>query len=101
MPEKEKIFNILTLDYMSSEDTGSESGSGLEMATRHKVFLSRPLLWRSTEANNIMESLDRKTTRRRSDRAKEMCRTRRVGLPSDRAAPDEASSFWTIADNDN
>lgn len=86
---------------MSSEETGSESGSESEMATRRKVFLSRPLSWRSSEANSIMESLDRKTTRRRSDRAKEMCRMRRVGPPSARTIPDgvESSSPWAIIDN--
>ena len=93
-------MKVLTLDFISSEETGSESGSGSEMMTRCKVFLSRPLPWRSPEANTIMESLDRKIDRRRSDRAKEMCRVRRVGLPSTRTSPDGGES-WALLDTAN
>lgn len=94
-------MQILTLDFMSSEETGSESGSGSEMMMRRKVFLSRPLTWRSPEANNIMESLDRKITRRRSERAKEMCRIRRSGIPSNRASPKEPNPpAWSIVEED-
>lgn len=74
----------MLLDFMSSEDTGAESGSETEMDGRSKIFVTRPLTWRSTLANNVMESLDRKVLRRRSDRAKEMCRTRKLGEPSSR-----------------
>ena len=62
-------MTILKLEFMSSEDTGSDSGSGSEST---KVFLTKPLPWRSPAANSIMDSLDRKIVRRRSDRAKEM-----------------------------
>ncbi len=97
-------MKILTLDFMSSEGTGSESGSGSgsETTTRRKVFISRPLTWRSTEANNMMGSLDRKVTRRRSDRAKEMCRVRRTGLPSARNSPMDRTDAiaWAITDAD-
>ena len=96
-------MKILALDFMSSEETGSESGSGSEMDTRRKVFLSKPLTWRSPEANSIMESLDRKITRRRSERAKEMCRIRRSGLPSSRTPPLEIGPHaqWAVNDADN
>lgn len=95
-------MKILTLDFMSSEETGSESGSGSEMMARRKVFLSRPLTWRSAEANNMMESLDRKVARRRSDRAKEMCRVRRTGLPSTRNSPNDRNDAiaWAVVDTD-
>ena len=61
--EKEKLLKILVLDFMSSEETGSESGSGEEVATRRKIFLSRPLGWRSAEVITYFESLDRKVDR--------------------------------------
>ena len=57
-PEKAKCLNILVLDYMSSEESGSESGSGEEMMQRKKVFLTSPLPWRSPEASSMMDSLD-------------------------------------------
>ena len=59
-------MKILMLDMMSSEETGSESGSGEEMGTRRKIFFSKPLGWRSREVTNYFESLDRKFERRRS-----------------------------------
>ena len=94
-------MKILNLDFMSSEETGSESGSGSEMMSRRKVFVSRRLTWRTAEANNMMESLDRKVSRRRSARAKEMCRVRRSGLPSTRTPPQDKSNIeWAIVDAD-
>ena len=99
--EKEDAMKILTLEFMSSEETDSESGSGSEMSTRRKIFMSRPLQWRSPQANNIMLSLDRKIVRRRSERAKEMCRIRRTGEPSSRTSPkDYTPPAWAIVDTD-
>ena len=84
---------------MSTEESGSESGSGEEMATRRKIFLSRPLTWRSDQANIYFESLDRKVGRRRTARAKEMCRVRRTGQPSARSPPDdEDTPMWAVKD---
>ena len=88
------------LEFMSSEDSGSESGS--ETETANKVFLTRPLPWRSPAANSLMDSLDRKILRRRSERAKEMCRTRRIGQPSSRPTPmsPPSAAAWAIIDED-
>lgn len=96
--EKEKILKILLLEFMSSEETGSESGSGAEMMTRRKIFLSRPLDWRSAEVKTYFESLDRKVDRLRSQRAKEMCRVRRVGPPSSRPCPPDLPAWATMED---
>ena len=98
--EKERIMKILVLDFMSSEETGSESGSGSEMTTGRKVFLSRSLPWKSPEASGVMESLDRKVERRHSERAREMCRVRRSGLPSSRTGSPSSSSSSTGLDRD-
>lgn len=95
--EKEEAMKILSLDFMSSEETDSESGSGSEQ-TRRKIFMLRPLQWRSPQANNIMQSLDRKITRRRSERAKEMCHVRRTGVPSSRISPKDPA--WAIVGTD-
>ena len=95
--EKERFLKVLMLDFMSSEETGSESGSDSEV--KEKIFLTKPIPWRSPAANNIMNSLDRKILRRRSDRAKEMCRQRRVGQPSSRPMP-ENQPAWAVNDTD-
>ena len=52
-------------------------------------MIVRPLIWRSEEAQSILCSLDRKASRRRSQRASEMMVKRKVGAPSDRAEPGE------------
>ena len=93
--EKERSLQVLTLDFMSSEETGLESGSDSE-TPRNKIFLNKPLPWRSQAANNLMESLDRKIVRRRSARAKEMCRTRRIGEPSSRPMPENQPPAWAV-----
>lgn len=94
-------MKILTLEFMSSEETDSESGSGSEMSGRRKIFTSRPLQWRSPQANTILQSLDRKILRRRSERAKEMCRARRIGEPSSRTSPKDCDPpSWAIVDTD-
>ena len=91
-------MKILMLDMMSSEETGSESGSGEEMGTRRKIFFSKPLGWRSREVTNYFESLDRKFERRRSQRAKEMCRVRRVGIQSSRPCPSDIPAWASTED---
>lgn len=97
--EKERTLRILTLNFISSEETGADSGSGRsgDENMTDKIFLSRPLPWRSQEANNVMDSLDRKILRRRSQRAKEMCRTRRIGQPSCRPVPEcDQVTAWAM-----
>lgn len=98
--EKEKTLKILRLDFISSEETGADSGSGTE--TTDKVFFTRPLPWRSQAANNAMNSLDRKIIRRRSERAIEMCRTRRIGEPSCRPVPEyDQVAAWAVNEDED
>lgn len=88
----------------TSEETGSESGSGSQMTTRYKVFFFffyNHYNGSSPEANSITESLDRKIKRMRSEHAKEMCHILCTGLPSSRASPEENNpSAWDIVDAD-
>lgn len=77
---------------MSSEETGSESE---KEEVDGKVFIVRPLPWRSEKVNEVMASLDRKVARRRSVRATEMCRKRATGCPSCRCPPQTAPS-WAL-----
>ena len=78
-PTKEKIRPVLTADYMSSDDSeidvaatrGEQSSdSENETASVGKKRLRRQRLpWRSQEFQKVIESLDRKLERRRSDQA--------------------------------
>lgn len=83
----------MTIDHISSEESGSE-GSDDEA----RVFIVRPLDWRSPEAQAVIDSLDRKASRHRSERAKEMMTRRKTGAPSSRMCPE--SPKWAICATD-
>ena len=57
--EKNEATKILTVDFMSSEETGQETaGSDNERVPPVTIFKLRPLPWRSdTEANSIIASM--------------------------------------------
>ena len=94
--EKNEAMKILTVDFMSSEETGQESAeSDNERAPPVTIFKIHPLPWRSDRANSIMTTMDRKAKRRSSDRAKEMCRKRCNGDPSTRQPPSSAPA-WAV-----
>ena len=102
--EKKRVSEILSLKWMSSEESASDSGqentddnSGDDEVHRPrvKVFLRKTIPWRSRTANSYMESLDRKAARRRGDRASSMMRKRKTGAPSLREAPTDAPA-WAL-----
>ena len=95
--EKSEAMKILTVDYMSSEETGQESAGSEDerQALPVIVFIIRPLPWRSDRANSIIASMDRKAQRKSSNRAREMCRKRYNGAPSTRQLPSSAPA-WAV-----
>lgn len=108
--KKEEIRAVLKADFMSSDesevDTGSaehQDSSGSEDESDHqhqqksvkKKLIRKKLPWRSQELQSIIESLDRKLERRRSDRAKAMCLEIKVEGTSERQAPPNAPE-WAI-----
>ena len=102
MEQKEKYIEFMTVDYMSSEHSMSESDGdsphefgyespGVERPKK-KVFGVSTLDWRSPELTQLMHSLDRKLTRRRSAKSTNMVMGRRyTGIVSSRPAPDDAN----------
>ena len=59
-----------------------------------KVFSVSTLQWRSPALSQVMHSLDRKSTRRRSAKGTNMLvKRRRTGITSSRLAPDGANPF--------
>ena len=97
---KERIRPVLKAEFMSSEESsnenpsveqeGSSSGSDTEqqLSRGKKKLIKHKLPWRSQEMQLIMESLDRKLERRRSDRAKGMCLEVVMGDNLSRARPE-------------
>ena len=101
--EKKRYTKYTTVDYMSSEQSMSESEgvnseNGYESADverpKKKVFSVSTLPWRSPELTQVMHSLDRKLMRRRSAKATNMLVERhRSGIISSRPAPDDADAY--------
>lgn len=77
---KDKVLPLLTVDFMSSDESEawSESGSSDEnnaapfQCGKKKRLHYHQLFWRSTEFDAYIKSLDRKIERRRSARSQRM-----------------------------
>ena len=101
--EKERYTKYMTVDYMSSEQSMSESeGENAENGyespdverPKKKVFSVSTLPWRSPELTQVMHSLDRKLMRRRSAKASNMLVERyRSGIISSCPGPDDADAY--------
>ena len=98
--DKEKVKSVMKLEYMSSEESMSEDDDNDEdnaedsasdneggPPKKRKVLIKHPLPWRSPLANQFMESLDRKSKRRLSERSITMLLKRKIGDPSRRPRP--------------
>ncbi|XP_065894554.1 uncharacterized protein [Dysidea avara] len=103
---KEEIRAVLTVDFMSSDESevdsvstehpdSSGSEDDREQQSSKKKLIRKKLSWRSQELQSVFDSLDRKLERRRSDRAKAMCLEIKVEGVSDRRQPDNAPE-WAI-----
>ena len=95
----------MTVDYMSSEHSMSESDEGkaneengyespdLERPKK-KVFGVSTLPWHSPALTQVVHSLDRKSARRRSAKGTSMfVEGQNTGIISSHLAPDDASPF--------
>ena len=97
--KKREMSEFMTVDYMSSEESASEddeihsgevtdSDASDDTPQRKKVLVRRPLPWRSQELNKLVKILDRKIIKKKSGKSFKMSMERRVGQPSQRAAPE-------------
>ena len=104
--EKERIRPVLTVEFMSSDELDEEVGSQVaessesdcenpEQAPRKKQLVRHRLPWRSRELQLTFDSLDRKLTRRRSDKAKSMCLKVTSGSDSERPVLDNDPD-WAV-----
>lgn len=95
-------MEFMTVNYTSSEhsisgkqndEEGYESPD-LEERAKKNVFSVSKLEWRSPALTQVMQSLDRKITRRRSSKGRNMLVERRhTGISSSCLAPDDANPF--------
>ena len=79
--QKEKWAFSLTAEFMSSEESASESEEN------EGKFIIRPIPWRSEKISSFFASLDKKAAKNQSRRSVRMTMGRKPGLPSHRAMP--------------
>ncbi|KAL9978766.1 hypothetical protein ACROYT_G016321 [Oculina patagonica] len=87
--KKRKLQEVLTIDYMSPEDSVYEDNSEEESTPKLVKLVKRKFGWRSDELARELQSLDRKAHRARSERAKRMMIQREQGA----VIPDSERSF--------
>ena len=105
---KNKYFSILKIDYMSSDESASDTsaseadhddeGSQTDesSAPKRKMLLTKKLPWRSEHLEETLKNLDRKSQRKRSRRASSMLLKRRgTEIASARLAPIDAPR-WAV-----
>ena len=105
--DKSRYLGAIQACYMSSDDSASNSEAeegeqregddeAEETTVKSKKFLTKKLPWRSTELEDLVKSLDRKSSRRRSSKAAAMM-TRRESSEnaSERLAPQDVPQ-WAI-----
>lgn len=108
MEQKEDYKQFMEVDYMPSEHSVSESEpestneGGYESPDvekpKKKVFSVSSLPWRSCELTSLMRSLDRKVSRRRSEKSTNMLVERKnTNIVSSRPAPEDANPFASQA----
>lgn len=83
---------ILTLDFMSSEESGESDGE--------YYMLKRRIPWRTEAANGMFKGLDNKVAKKSSNRSKRMTLTRYMSEePSTRPVPTSYPP-WAVKNND-
>ena len=79
----------MSIDFMSSEDSDSDSDN----SDAGRAFIIHPLSWLSDGAKSKLASLDSKACRRKTERGKEMTVKRKIGMPSTRGPPDDCPEW--------
>ena len=77
--EKAKWQSIMTMDFMSSDESCTEEGSD--------VLVSKPLSWESASVSIFKKSLDDASLDQKSPLAKRQMKPRRRGMTSSRLKP--------------
>ena len=90
---------IFTMEYMSTEESSSESDEGENTGQRKKALVVHKVPWRSAKAEEIIQTLDRKIVRKKSSRSAEMCRKQCHGEPSTVHKPLPLCPAWAKIDD--
>ena len=88
--EKEKWRSILTMEFMSSDESCAEDGSD--------VLISKPLSWEAASVSAFKAVLDNASLSHKSPLAKRQMKLRRKGIPSNRPKPTKDYPDWAFQD---
>ncbi len=86
--EKEAWKKIMTVDFMSSDESGTEEDQD--------ILLIKPLLWQS---ERVKHTLDEAALKQKSPLARRQMKQRRKGMPSSRAKPSGDFPAWVFNEN--
>ena len=86
--EKELWKKIVTVDFMSSEESGVEEGQ--------EILVSKPLLWQSEEVKSFKLALDHAALGEKTPLARRQMKRRRTGSPSSRPRPTGDFPAWAF-----
>ena len=90
--EKEMWRKIMTMDFMSSDESCIEEGD-------EEVLVSKPLPWESGKVAHFKQALDDAAFQEKSPLAKRQMKPRRRGMHSSRPKPRSTSEYpsWAFA----
>ena len=84
--EKAKWRTIMTMDFMSSDESGVDDGN--------EVLMSKPLPWESPSVTLFKKTLDDAALQQKSPLAKRQMKPRKRGMPSTRSKPSADYPDW-------
>ncbi|XP_032238853.2 uncharacterized protein LOC116618840 [Nematostella vectensis] len=92
---KGEYFEIMSVDYMSSEHTVSDGENEGSDEEAPKLLYKHKLPWRSEEADSLMAYLEKKVRKGRGQRSTNMMYRRKDGANSKKTAPIDAPD-WAV-----
>ena len=94
--QKQIIKEILTRDFISSEESDVEDIDG----TRQHVIVVKPLPWRGEKANRVLRKLDNKAKKQKTKQSVIQTLPRVIGEVSSRPKPAAfTDDFWGFTAN--
>ena len=86
-------MKIMSKEFMSSEESGEESGQ------KQSVLLVKSSKWRAPKVDRFFKQIDKKATKIKSKQSKQQSLPRVVGSESTRSKPLGSSDLMTFTDS--
>lgn len=89
MEKKAKVAEVMTVDYMSSEDSDHDP----EPPNRVTRYIVRPLCWQSNKLKQVKKRLDKKHSESVPELIRKRTLPRNIGVPSARGKPENCPEW--------